>query len=56
MTNFVKWDGTAEDGQSSDKKWNEADVTWGDYQLLVEIEEVIKGGRSFKSKPEALEK
>ena len=56
MTNFVKWDGTAEDGQSSDKKWNEADVTWGDYQLLVEIEEVIKGGRSLKSKQEALDK
>ena len=55
MTNFVKWNGTSEDGQDSDKKWSEADVTWGDYQLLVEIEEVIKGGRSLKSKQEALE-
>ena len=56
MTNFVKWNGTSEDGQDSDKKWSEADVTWGDYQLLVEIEEVIKGGRSLKSKQEALDK
>tara|TARA_Y100000004_G_scaffold171811_1_gene208140 strand:- start:2015 stop:2362 length:348 start_codon:yes stop_codon:yes gene_type:complete len=56
MTNFVKWNGTSEDGSESDKKWNQANVTWGDYQLLVEVEEVIKGGRSTKSKQQALDK
>tara|TARA_Y100001970_G_C13515454_1_gene500423 strand:- start:60 stop:419 length:360 start_codon:yes stop_codon:yes gene_type:complete len=47
MSNYIKWNGTSEDGSDGDKKWSEANLTWGDYQLLVELEEeVIKGGRS----------
>ena len=57
MTNFIKWNGTSEDGQDSDKKWSEADVTWGDYQLITEVAEVLeRGGRSGLSRQKELDK
>ena len=41
MTNYIKWNGISEDGSDADKKWSEADLAWGDYQLVVEVAEVI---------------
>ena len=41
MTNYIKWNGISEDGSDGDKKWNEADLTRGDYQLVVEVADVI---------------
>ena len=50
MSNYIKWDGISEDGSDGDKKWKNANLTWGDYQLVVELEEVIGvgGGKSKK--------
>tara|TARA_Y100000593_G_scaffold94251_1_gene192431 strand:- start:1305 stop:1667 length:363 start_codon:yes stop_codon:yes gene_type:complete len=41
MTNYIKWNGISEDGSDGDKKWGNADFTWGDYQLVVEVADVI---------------
>ena len=42
MTNYIKWNGISEDGSAADRKWSEADLAWGDYQLVVEVAEVIE--------------
>ena len=42
MSNYIKWNGISEDGSDGDKKWKNANLTWGDYQLVVEIAEVIE--------------
>ena len=50
MSNYIKWGGLSEDGSDGDKKWKNADLNWGDYQLIVEADIVFKerGGKSKK--------
>ena len=43
MSNYIKWNGLSEDGSDGDKKWKNANLTWGDYQLISEIADVLEG-------------
>mgnify|MGYP001253585118 CR=1 FL=1 len=57
MTNFIKWNGTSEDGSDGNKKWKDANLTWGDYQLITEVvEEVVKAGSSPTARKKRLDK
>ena len=50
MSNYIKWNGLSEDGSDGDKKWKNANLTWGDYQLISEIADVLEGGGSSPTK------
>jgi len=60
MSNYIKWNGLSEDGSDGDKKWKNADLTWGDYQLIAEVSDVVDeieaGGGSLPSKRKKLDK
>ena len=60
MSNYIKWDGISEDGSDGDKKWINANLTWGDYQLISEVADVVDeieaGGGSLPSKRKKLDK
>ena len=60
MSNYIKWNGISEDGSDGDKKWINANLTWGDYQLISEVaegvEEIEAGGGSLPSKRKKLDK
>ena len=50
MSNYIKWNGISEDGSDGDKKWIIANLTWGDYQLISEVAEIIKDGSGGRRK------
>ena len=60
MSNYIKWDGISEDGSDGDKKWINANLTWGDYQFISEVADVVDeieaGGGSLPSKRKKLDK
>ncbi len=55
MTNYIKWNGLAEDSRDGDFKWGDNTYTWGDIQLVLEVAEVVSG-RSATSRKRELEK
>ena len=46
MSNYIKWNGLSDDGSDGDKKWKDANLTWGDYLLVSEVSKFIGGGSS----------
>ena len=44
MTNFIRWNGNAEDGNNGDFKWGTNTYKWSDVQLITEVAEVVGGG------------
>ena len=56
MTNYIKWNGISEDGSDGDRKWKNADFTWGDYQFISEVAVVLDGaGGAEKRRQKALD-
>ena len=60
MSNYIKWNGISEDGSDGDKKWINANLTWGDYQFISEVADVVDeieaAGGSLPSKRKKLDK
>ena len=44
MTNFIRLNGNAEDGNNGDFKWGTNTYKWSDVQLITEVAEVVGGG------------
>ena len=56
MTNYIKWNGSAEDGKNGDFKWGDNTYKWSDVQLITEVSEVIGGGKSREQRQRELDK
>ena len=44
MSNFIQWNGIAEDGTTNDITWGNADYTWGDFQIITEVADIAGKG------------
>ena len=49
MSNYIKWNGIAENGNNGDFKWGTNTYKWSDVQLITEVSEVIGGGGRSKA-------
>ena len=57
MTNFIRWNGNAEDGNNGDFKWGTNTYKWSDVQLITEVADVIEGaGKSRLQRQRDLDK
>ena len=55
MTNYINWNGKAEDGNDGNFKWGNNSYKWGDVQLILEAA-AITGNRNTKARQEELDK
>ena len=56
MSNFIQWNGIAEDGTANDITWGNADYTWGDFQIITEVADIAgKGTYARKERQKKLD-